>query len=59
MVEHLYKCPSCQHYTLEKECPQDHSATFRPLPAKLSFPDKYGKYRQEARKEQLHQQGFY
>lgn len=56
MGKHIFKCPVCFRYTLESSC---HGATFRPLPAKFSREDKYGKYRREARKEELKKKGLY
>ena len=59
MAEHIHKCPSCQRYTLELECSVCHKATIRPLPGKFSLTDKYGKYRREAKKNELREKGLY
>ncbi|MBS3123454.1 nucleolar RNA-binding Nop10p family protein [Candidatus Woesearchaeota archaeon] len=59
MAEHIHKCTSCRTYTMNQECPSGHGKTIFPQPAKFSIPDKYGKYRREARKEELKNRGLY
>ncbi|MBI4153031.1 ribosome biogenesis protein [Candidatus Woesearchaeota archaeon] len=50
-MKHILKCPKCREYTMKEEhCGEK---TLRPQPAKWSPEDKYGKYRLEARKEEL------
>ena len=59
MVNHLLKCSACGRYTMEEKCPQCKQETLRPLPAKFSPPDKYGKYRREVKKKELIEKGLY
>jgi len=56
MASHIMKCPACEKYTLQETC---HGQTQRPQPPKFSLEDKYGKYRREARKEELKKKGLY
>lgn len=41
----MMKCPACGNYTLKGACPKCGGVTVRPIPAKYSPEDKYGKYR--------------
>jgi len=59
MTQHLYKCSSCQVYTLEKNCPKCHAETIMPKPPKFSLDDKYGNYRRQIKREQLKTENFY
>jgi len=59
MSKHIYKCPSCQQYTIEKSCPSCNSATIMPQPPKFSLDDKYAKYRREVKKKGLLEQNLY
>ena len=56
---HIYKCSSCQHYTLEKICSQCNLETILPKPPKYSPEDKYGTYRRNIKKLGLNQKGLY
>ena len=45
----IRKCTACGSYTLKEEhCETD---TEKARPPKFSFPDKYGKYRRETKKD--------
>ncbi|MFB6193094.1 MAG: nucleolar RNA-binding Nop10p family protein [Candidatus Nanohaloarchaea archaeon] len=45
----IKKCPECNSYTLkEKHCGTETEAA---RPPKFSFPDKYGEYRREMKKQ--------
>ncbi len=59
MSKHIYKCPSCQQYTVETTCSGCNSATVRPQPPKFSLDDKYAKYRREVKKKELLEQNLY
>lgn len=59
MAQHIHKCTSCGTYTMNEACPSCQGKTILPQPAKFSIPDKYGKYRREARKEDLKKKGLY
>lgn len=41
----MMKCPACGNYTLKGNCPKCGKKTERPIPARYSPEDKYGKYR--------------
>ena len=43
----LFRCPSCQAYTLREKCPSCGTATKNPLPPKFSPEDPYGEYRRK------------
>ncbi|WP_292461604.1 RNA-protein complex protein Nop10 [Methanolobus sp.] len=49
----IYKCKSCERYTLQEKCPACGSIAVDPSPAKFSPKDPYGKYRRLARKDEL------
>jgi H/ACA ribonucleoprotein complex subunit 3 len=59
MSQHLYKCFSCQRYTLEKNCPKCQNETIEPKPPKFSLDDKYGDYRRQIKREQLKKENLY
>ncbi|MFB6199983.1 MAG: nucleolar RNA-binding Nop10p family protein [Candidatus Nanohaloarchaea archaeon] len=45
----IKKCSKCNSYTLRKEhCGKE---TEKARPPKFSFPDRYGKYRRQTKKE--------
>jgi len=53
-MKHILKCQQCGEYTMkETHCAQ--AITTRPP---RYAPDKYGKYRREARKEELTKKGL-
>jgi len=55
-MKHILKCLKCQAYTMKVvHCGEK---TIPPQPAKWSPEDKYGKYRLEARREELEEKGF-
>ncbi|MFC1741169.1 nucleolar RNA-binding Nop10p family protein [Nanoarchaeota archaeon] len=58
MTNHILKCPKCRKYTMRPECADCKVKTIPPLPAKYSPEDPYGKYRREAKKEQLKKEGI-
>ncbi|MDD5133082.1 MAG: nucleolar RNA-binding Nop10p family protein [Candidatus Nanoarchaeia archaeon] len=41
----IFKCPSCNNYTLQESCSKCKVKTLNPRPAKYSVEDKFGKYR--------------
>jgi rRNA maturation protein Nop10 len=45
----IRKCPECGSYTLKEKHCETETETARP--PKFSFPDKYGKYRRETKKD--------
>ena len=56
MTKHIFKCPSCHKYTLEKKCCVE---TTLPKPAKFSLDDKYEKLRREVKKKDLRERNLY
>jgi len=55
-MEHIYKCTKCGNYTMKETCSCGGAAiTTRPPPY---HPEKYGKYRREARREELKKKGL-
>jgi len=48
---------SCSNYTLKEKCKCGNNAV-TPKPAKYTPEDKYGKYRREAKKDNLTKKGF-
>jgi H/ACA ribonucleoprotein complex subunit 3 len=58
MSVHILKCPECGTYTIREKCPKCGSAPMQQIPAKYSPEDAYGKYRREAKKEQLKEKGW-
>lgn len=59
MSEHLFKCPSCQKYTLQETCPSCNIPAITPKPPKYSPEDKYGSYRRDIKKPELIAKGLY
>jgi H/ACA ribonucleoprotein complex subunit 3 len=57
MPAHILKC-KCGTYTLREKCPKCGETAVPPIPAKYSPEDQYGKYRREAKKEQLKERGL-
>ncbi|NHI91353.1 MAG: RNA-protein complex protein Nop10 [Candidatus Lokiarchaeota archaeon] len=51
MPKLIRKCPNCGNYTLKGLCPQCHTQTKNPNPAKFSLQDNYGEYRRKLKKE--------
>ncbi|MDY6777738.1 MAG: RNA-protein complex protein Nop10 [Candidatus Nanohaloarchaea archaeon] len=45
----IKKCSSCKRYTLQAACPSCGEDTTSPEPPAFSFPDRYGKYRRQAK----------
>ncbi len=58
MSEHILRCKKCGNYTMHKICPSCGGEAVQPMPAKYSPEDPYGKYRREAKKEQLEKRGL-
>jgi len=56
-MKHILKCVSCSNYTLKEKCKCGNNAV-TPKPAKYTPEDKYGKYRREAKKDNLTKKGF-
>jgi len=59
MTQHIFKCSSCNNYTLETSCPKCQKPTITPKPPKYSPEDKYGEYRRQIKREELKKQGLY
>ena len=57
MAKHIYKCSSCEKYTLEEKCSCGGKAIF-PRPPKFSLNDKYVGLRRKVRKEELEKKGL-
>lgn len=57
-MKHIMKCPKCGQYTMKEKCPKCDTETTNPKPAKYSPEDNYGKYRREAKKEELQKRGL-
>ncbi len=55
-VKHILKCQQCEAYTMNENCKCGGKA-ITTKPARYS-PEKYAKYRQEARKEDLKSKGL-
>jgi|APSaa5957512535_1039671.scaffolds.fasta_scaffold10864_5 H/ACA ribonucleoprotein complex subunit 3 len=51
MALKIFKCGTCENYTLKKTCSKCNKKTDNPKPAKFSPEDKFGKYRRLAKKE--------
>ena len=58
MAKHIYRCTTCENYTMRKECAKCSEKTISPKPPKFSLNDKYDKYRREVRKEELVRAGL-
>ncbi|NQU78397.1 RNA-protein complex protein Nop10 [Candidatus Woesearchaeota archaeon] len=58
MALHILKCLECGDYSLQEKCPKCGGKSVQPLPAKYSPEDQYGKYRREAKRESLKQDGL-
>ena len=43
----MFKCPSCNIYTLEETCPKCGKRANMPIPARFSPEDHYGHYRRK------------
>ena len=55
-MKHILRCVKCMEYTMDKiHCSEK---TVPPQPAKWSPEDKYGKYRLEARMDELREKRF-
>ncbi|MBW2967068.1 RNA-protein complex protein Nop10 [Candidatus Woesearchaeota archaeon] len=57
MTNHILRCKECGKYTLKAKCSCGGDA-LQPIPAKYSPEDPYGKYRREAKREQLKEAGL-
>lgn len=58
MTNHILKCKKCGAYSMRDRCPKCGGESVEMLPAKYSPEDPYGKYRREAKKEQLVKEGL-
>lgn len=56
-MRHIFKCKSCQGYTMDEECGCGGKAVTT-KPPKYSPEDKYAGYRRKAKKEQLKKEGL-
>ena len=50
-MKHIQKCPKCEKYTMKEKC-TCREITLTTKPPRYS-PNKYAKYRRQARKEDL------
>jgi len=50
-MKHLYKCTSCNKYTMKETC-ECGSTTLAPRPLKYDPADRLGSYRRQAKKEE-------
>lgn len=55
-MKHILKCPECKKYTMREQC-ECGEKTITTKPARYSQ-QKFAKYRQEARKEDLKKRGL-
>jgi len=55
-MKHLLKCKTCGSYTIKQECCS--GETVKPMPAKYSPDDKYGKYRRKVKLPELKKSGL-
>jgi len=55
-MKHILKCQQCGNFTMNEKCNCGGQA-ITTKPARYA-PDKYGKYRREARKEDLSKKGL-
>ncbi|MBT3814383.1 ribosome biogenesis protein [Candidatus Woesearchaeota archaeon] len=58
MAKHIYKCISCNKYTLSEECSCGGKAIL-PRPPKFSLDDKYAGMIREVKKKELKKKGLY
>ena len=58
MAKHIYKCISCNQYTLSEKCTCGGKAIF-PRPPKFSLDDKYAELIRKVKKEELKKKGLY
>ncbi|MBU2561419.1 MAG: RNA-protein complex protein Nop10 [Nanoarchaeota archaeon] len=58
MSIHILKCQKCGTYTIRDKCQKCGETPVPQIPAKYSPEDQYGKYRREAKKEQLKEKGL-
>jgi len=54
-MKHIQKCQKCEKFTMKEECCGETTITTKPP---RYSPDKYAKYRREARKEDLIKKGL-
>ncbi len=57
-MNHILCCPTCKTYTFEALCPLCQAVTVGIKPAKFSPDDTLGKYRREAKREELKRKGL-
>jgi H/ACA ribonucleoprotein complex subunit 3 len=58
MAKHIYKCTSCNKYTLAEKCSCGGKAIL-PRPPKFSLDDKYAGMIREVKKKELKKKGLY
>jgi len=58
MALHIIKCPKCNEYSLSETCAKCGEKTQSSIPAKYSPEDSYGKYRRQAKEEDLKKKGL-
>ncbi|MBW6452003.1 MAG: RNA-protein complex protein Nop10 [DPANN group archaeon] len=49
-MAHIFKCPTCDTYTMKEKCSKCKEKTKRPVPPRFSPQDQYGKYRRAMKK---------
>ena len=57
-MKHILGCTQCGEYTIRGTCSKCKVETVNPKPAKYSPDDRMGKYRREAKKEELKKRGL-
>ena len=57
-MRHILKCKGCGKFTMAETCPSCGGDAVNPKPPKFSIEDKVGKYRREAKREQLIKEGL-
>lgn len=58
MARHIFKCPKCKRYTLEKECNFCKVTTESSKPPKYNPEDRFQKYRIKFKAENLKDEGL-
>lgn len=51
MARHIFYCKDCDVFTMNESCPKCSKKALSTAPAKYSPLDKWGKYRQMAKKQ--------
>ena len=57
-MKHLFRCNSCNLYTIKEICPKCEKKASLPKPPKYSPEDKYAKYRRMTTLEERKKEGL-